>query len=141
MRISSLSIALVSVILVSSTFASSTLSINNSGAVSNSYGGFGRWFDYVVVIMLENHSINYTYGASVAPNSWNSTSQTCLGNCTYFDSLANQNAFGLSYTNTGVTDGSVSDYTAITSGDGSLNSACNNGPTAPGCSRLAIPNI
>lgn len=138
MRTSLFPILLVTVILVSNALASSNLSIGNSGFVR---GGAGQWFDYVVVIMLENHSINYTYGVSVAPNSWNSMSSTCLGNCSFFNSLANLNALALNYTNLGVTDGSVSDYTAITSGDGNLNSACNNGPTASGCSRLDIPNI
>src|SRR5437588_3231057 len=105
MRKSLLSTALVLVILVSSTLASSTLSIGNSGFVRN--GSAGIWFDYVVVIMLENHSINYTYGISVAPNSWNNNSQTCLGNCTYFRSVADANSLAKGYTNTGVTDGSV----------------------------------
>ena len=132
---------LVTMVLVSTTLANSSLSVNNSGVVTTSYGGFGRWFDYVVVIMLENHSINYTYGVSVPPNSWNSMSTTCTGNCTYFDSLASQNGLALNYTNLGVIDGSISDYTAMTSGDGSLTSACNDGPTTPGCTPPDIPNI
>ena len=132
---------LVVLVLVSTTLASSSLSVNNSGVVTTNYGGFGRWFDYVVVIMLENHSINHTYSVSVAPNSWNNMSSTCLGNCTYFDSFANQNTLALNYTNSGVTDGSISDYTAMTSGDGNLNHFCNDGPTASGCSPPDIPNI
>lgn len=130
MRVSPLPIALALVILVSSTFANPTLSINNSGAVSNSYGGFGRWFDYVVVIMMENHSINFTYG--VSNSSWDSVSKTCLGNCTYYSSLANANGLSEAYTNNPVAGGSAANYVAITSGDGSLGSNCNNGPTS-GC--------
>src|SRR6267143_2243720 len=141
MRATMSSTLLIVLFLVSTTFASSSLSVNSSGVVTTSYGGFGRWFDYVVVIMMENHSINYTYGVSVAPNSWNSMSTTCTGNCTYFDSLANQNGLALNYTNLGVTDGSISDYTAMTSGYGSLPSACNDGPTTPGCTPPDIPNI
>jgi hypothetical protein len=134
-----LSLILLSVVLASSVLANAAFSVNNTAVITPFVG---RWFDYVVVIMMENHSINYTYGVSVGPNSWNSMStNTCLGNCTYFDSLADQNAFALNYTNLGVTDGSISDYTAMTSGDGSLNSACNNGPTSSGCPPLAISNI
>ena len=85
MRTSLFPILLVTIILVSSTVASSNLSIGNSGFVSN---GGGRWFDYVVVIMLENHSINDTYG--VSNPFWNNTSTTCLGNCDYLTLLANR---------------------------------------------------
>ena len=145
MRTSLSSTLLVAVILVSTTLASSNLSITNSGAVSNSNGAFGRWFDYVVVIMLENHSINYTYGISVPPNSWNSTKGgTCLGNCTYFKSVADANSLAEGYTNTGVTDGSAGDYIAITSGNGTTPGSCNSGIfpyEINGCSPMQIPNI
>ncbi|TMI13883.1 hypothetical protein E6H35_05255, partial [Candidatus Bathyarchaeota archaeon] len=56
-------ILFIIVILVSSTFATTTLNINNSGVVG------GKWFDYIVIIMMENHDINYTYG--VSNPSWN----------------------------------------------------------------------
>jgi len=131
------SILLVAVILVSTTLASSSLSVNNSGAVSNSYGGFGKWFDYVVVIMMENHSLNFTYG--VSNSSWNSTSRSCLGNCTYYTSLADANGLAKDYTNFPVQGGSAGNYVAITSGDGSLGSTCNNGPT--GACKLNESNI
>src|SRR5260370_18742630 len=58
---------------------------------ANPAASTGVYFDHVVVVMLENHSINNTYGVSVAPNSWNSNSQTCLGDCRYYHSLANRN--------------------------------------------------
>ncbi len=132
MRTSLFPILLVTIILVSSTVASSNLSIGNSGFVSN---GGGRWFDYVVVIMLENHSINDTYG--VSNPFWNNTSTTCLGNCDYLTLFANQNGLAEGYTNTGVAGGSQGDYIAITSGYG--NSNCN-GAAVPSC-WLDIPNI
>ena len=137
------SILFITVILVSSTLASTTLSINNSGSVSGP--PIGKWFDYVVVIMMENHSINNTYGISVAPNSWNSNSQTCLGNCTYFNSLANSNGLAEAYTIDGIQSGSIGDYIAITSGYGNTLQACNTNAPGPSgtssCPFLQIPNI
>jgi hypothetical protein len=105
--------------------------------------GAGQWFDYVVVIMMENHSINNTYGKSVPPNSWNSNSQTCLGNCGFFDSLANSNGLAEAYTNLGVQAGSIGDYIAITSGYGNTNPMCNSSPPDPSgaCPPLQILNI
>jgi hypothetical protein len=99
----------------------------------------GRWFDYVVVIMMENHSINNTYGKSVLPNSWNSSSQTCLGNCTYYDLLADSNGLAKEYTVDAIQGCSLGCYIAITSGYGNTNQACNGGPSG-GC-LLQIPNI
>src|SRR5438309_11137917 len=142
MRISLFTILLVTVILVSSTLASSNLNIGNSGFVRGS--GAGQWFDYVVVIMLENHGINHTYGVSVAPNSWDSNSQTCLGNCTYYKSLADANGLAEEYNDTGGTAGSASYYIAITSGNGTASRLCNNGVfpyEAMGCLPMQIPNI
>jgi hypothetical protein len=55
----------------------------------------GQWFDYVLTIMLENHSINFTYYNGGSINS-------CLGNCTYFTSLANTNGLAEGLTNAGV---------------------------------------
>ena len=93
----------------------------------------GQWFDYVVNIMLENHSINFTYYSGGSVNS-------CLGNCTYFTSLANSNGLAL-----GLTDGSINastaSYIAITSGYGNAAQSCNSGPNATGCPYLKILNI
>src|SRR2546425_9456390 len=140
MRLSYFSVLLVAILLVSNGLASSSLSIGNSLRV---LAGPGQWFDYVVVIMMENHSINNTYGVSVAPNNWNSNSQTCLGNCTYFNSLANSNGLAEQYTIDGIQSGSIGDYIAITSGYGNTLQACNSNPPGPGstCPFLQIPNI
>jgi hypothetical protein len=120
------------ILLVSVALAATSLNVSSAGNVTASSG---RWFDYVVVIMLENHSINDTYG--VSNPLWNSTSMTCLGNCAYFTSLANQNGLAEGYTNTGVAYGSQGNYVAITSGYGNAN--CN-GPAVPSC-WLPIPNL
>jgi Phosphoesterase family len=134
------SVLFVMVILVSSVLASTTLSVNNSGFVTGP--PIGKWFDYVVVIMMENHSINDTYGTSVLPNSWNSTSKTCLGNCTFFDSLANSNALAEGYTDGHIMGASLGDYIAVTSGYNQTAPACNsNPPGSGGCPLLQIPNI
>jgi hypothetical protein len=90
--------------------------------------------------MMENHSINNTYGISVPPNSWNSSSRTCLGNCTYYDSLANSNGLAEEYTANGITGCSLGCYIAITSGYANTLQPCNNGPSGSGC-LLQIPNI
>src|SRR5207245_11533246 len=112
MRIFPLSTVLVAILIVSNALASSSLAIGNSGLVA---AGPGQWFDYVVFIMMENHSINNTYGVSVAPNNWNSNSQTCLGNCTYFNSLANSNGLAEKYTIDGIQSCRNGDYSAIPS--------------------------
>jgi len=110
MRIFPLSTALVAILIVSNALASSSLAIGNSGLVT---AGTGQWFDYVVVIMMENHSINNTYGISVPPNSWNSNSKTCLGNCTFFNSFANSNGLAEQYTDDSIAAGSIGDYIAL----------------------------
>ena len=134
------SVLFVIVILVSSTLASTNLSISNSGSVAAPL--VGKWFDYVVVIMMENHSINNTYGISVLPNSWNSNSKTCLGNCTFFDSLANSNALAEGYTDGHIMGASLGDYIGITSGYNKTAQGCNsNPPGSSGCALLQIPNI
>jgi hypothetical protein len=133
--------SLLVILLVSVALGATTIDVSSTGNISSLPG---RWFDYVVIIMLENHDINYTYGVSVAPNSWNNISHTCLGNCTYFDTLANANGLAEGFTNTGVSDGSASDYVAITSGNGTAPASCNNGvfPYEPtGCSPMAMHNI
>ena len=130
MRSPLLSVFLISVAFVA--FASSNVSIANTGVVTNSFGGFGKWFDYVVVIMMENHSINFTY---------DNGAHSCLGNCTYFTSLANAYGLAEGLTNNGITGGSIGDYIAITSGFGNIGPNCNANPvTTPGC-LLSITNI
>src|SRR5712692_3234691 len=110
MRTPLISFLFVTVILVSGTLANTTLSANNSVYIPLKSG---RWFDYVVVIMMENHSINNTYGISVLPNNWNSNSQTCLGNCTYYDLLANSSGLAEEYTRDGISGCSLGCYIAI----------------------------
>lgn len=60
------------------------------------------YFDYVVVILLENRGINQTYGAG------------CLGNCSYITQLADQNGFAKGYS--AVIHDSLPNYLALTSG-------------------------
>jgi len=107
-----LSILLVVVVFGSSAFANANLAVTNSGAITNG-SPVGMWFDYVVVIMLENHGINTTYGSS------------CMGDCSYFNTLADTNGLAKDY-NSGGVSGSLGDYIAITSGKGSV--TCNNPP-------------
>jgi hypothetical protein len=127
----------VAVILVSSTLANTSLSVNNSAFIPLKVG---RWFDYVVVIMMENHDINNTYG--ISNPSWNSGStNTCLGNCTYYDLLANSNGLAKEYTLDQITGCSLGCYIAITSGYGNTIQPCNNGPFASGCQLLQKTNI
>jgi len=127
------------VILVSSTFASTTLSINNSGFVTGPLSG--TWFDYIVVIMMENHDINSTYG--VSNPGWNGGStNTCLGNCTYYDLLANSNGLAEKYTLDQIAGCSLGCYIAITSGYGNMIQACNdNPPGSSTCPLLQKTNI
>ena len=131
------SILFIVAVLVSSTLATQVLYTNNSAWITLNVG---RWFDYVVVIMMENHSINNTYGISVLPNNWNTGSLTCLGNCTYYDLFANSNGLAEEYTVDGINGGSAGDYIAITSGYGDLPQSCNSGPLNSGC-LLQLPNI
>jgi hypothetical protein len=111
----------VTVILVSSTLANTSLSVNNAAVITS---GLPLWFEHVVVILMENHGINATYG------------RQCMGNCTYFGYLANTTSLAEDYTNNHV-PGSLGDYIALTSGDGSV--TCN---TAPGsCGPFNEANI
>jgi hypothetical protein len=91
--------------------------------------------------MMENHDINYTYGVS-NPN-WNSNSQTCLGNCTYYDLLADSNGLAKEYIQdqTQITGCSLGCYIAITSGYGNTPQPCNDGPFASGCQLLPQTNL
>ena len=102
----------------------------------------GTYFDHVVVVMMENHSINNTYGVSVAPNSWSSSSSSCLGNCTYFDSFAGSNGLAEQYTIGNVNGTSLGSYIAITSGYGNTPQACNSyqGGSSQ-CPLFQVPNI
>jgi hypothetical protein len=111
-------------ILVLSAVASSTSTVNSTGTILSSSAG--RWFDYIVIIMMENHGINATYG------------NACLGNCSYFNSLANTNGLAEQYDAGGVS-GSLGDYIAFTSGDGSV--PCNGGPIGSNCGPYNDVNI
>jgi acid phosphatase len=106
--------------------ASSTLSIGNSGIVKAG----SVWFDYVVTILLENHGINQTYGGS------------CIGNCTYFNNLADVNSLAKNYDKGGV-PGSLGDYIALTSGIffGIDHVNCNDPPTTSTCGHINSANI
>jgi hypothetical protein len=97
---------------------------------------------------MENHHINYTYGISVSPNSWNSTKGgTCLGNCAYFTGLANNQSLSLGHESNQI-GGSIWDYIALTSGHNNTDplSGCNDGPTASPtghtpCSQITDRNL
>jgi phosphatidylinositol-3-phosphatase len=71
---------------------SSTSGASNSGA----------YFNYLVVILLENRAINQTYGSK------------CTGNCTYITQLANQ--YGLAEGYSALIHNSLPNYLALTSG-------------------------
>jgi hypothetical protein len=117
------------IFLVLNVTAVTSVTFQNASTITNATG---KWFDYVVMIMMENHSINDTYDNGL---------HSCVGNCTYATLLANSNGLAEGYTNTGVIGGSAGDYIAITSGYGNESTACNNGPMgASGCI-LTIPNI
>src|SRR5437588_2017898 len=60
------------------------------------------YFDYIVVIIMENKNLGQTYGSS------------CIGNCTYITSLAN--TFGIAENYSGVAHGSLPNYMSLTSG-------------------------
>jgi|SRR5205807_927407 len=60
------------------------------------------YFDYVVVILMENMGINWTYGSS------------CVGNCTYVTQLANTFSLGENYS--AVAHRSSPNYLTLTSG-------------------------
>lgn len=121
MRTPLLSLVFVAMILMSSTLASSSLNVGNSSNIVAS--SISKWFDYVVIILLENHSINQTYGSS------------CFGNCTFFDSLASTNALAENYDKGGV-PGSLGDYIALTSGVGTVSTNGSPPDTVPD-----VPNI
>src|SRR5436309_10899680 len=60
------------------------------------------YFDYIVVIVLENKNLNQVYGAS------------CSGNCSYITKLADSYALAKNYS--GVGHGSLPNYLTLTSG-------------------------
>src|SRR6266568_1579194 len=60
------------------------------------------YFDYIVVIILENKNLNQAYGAS------------CYGNCSYITQLAD--SYGLAENYSGVAHGSLPNYLTLTSG-------------------------
>lgn len=124
MRTPFLSVMFVVLVLLSTTLGSTALSIGNAGVVK---GGLPRWFDYVVIILMENHGINQTYGSS------------CIGsNCAFFNDLANANGLAENYDKGGV-PGSLGDYIALTSGNGSV--TCNSQPQPGGCGPFNEANI
>src|SRR3989442_5269468 len=57
------------------------------------------YFDYVVVIVMENKNLNQTYGDS------------CVGNCSYITQLAN--AYGLAGNYSGVAHRSLPNYLTL----------------------------
>ena len=130
LRLIATSLIPLAVILLPSNMASTNLSAFENAPVVGP--PTGQWFDYVAVIMLENHGINDTYYNGGNVNS-------CLGNCTYFSALANVNGLAENLTMGKVQGASLGSYIAITSGYGNTNSSCNNGPSS-GCI-LNIPNI
>jgi acid phosphatase len=82
------------------------------------------------MILMENHDINQTYGGS------------CLGNCTYFNHLADTNGLAENY-DKGNVPGSLGDYIALTSGIafGIDHVNCNDGPTSTTCGHINGANI
>lgn len=79
----------------------------------------------VVVIVMENNSINATYGSS------------CSGNCSYITQLANK--YGLAENYSGVAHHSLSNYLTLTSAGNYSGSPFNMDctPQSPGCSTSA----
>jgi len=134
LRPSAVSLPLALILLFAVVFAATPVTFRNTTTITSLFPG--RWFDYVVVIMLENHSINYTFDNGAG---------SCLGNCTYYTNLANANGLAEGYTNTGSQSaGSVSNYVSITSGNGTLSPSCDKGVypfELDGCSPLPIPNL
>ena len=60
------------------------------------------YFDYIVVIVMENKNLYQTYGNS------------CVGNCTFINQLANR--FGIAENYSGIAHRSLPDYLTLTSG-------------------------
>src|SRR5207302_774455 len=60
------------------------------------------YFDYIVMIVLENKNLNQVYGTS------------CSGNCSYITQLAD--SYGLADNYSGVAHGSLPNYLTLTSG-------------------------
>ena len=60
------------------------------------------YFDYIVVIVLENKNLNQVYGTS------------CSGNCSYITQLADSHGLAKNYS--GVAHGSMPNYMTLTSG-------------------------
>src|SRR5947199_2789848 len=60
------------------------------------------YFDYLVVIVLENKNLNQVYGTS------------CSGNCSYITQLADSHGLAKNYS--GVAHGSMPNYMTLTSG-------------------------
>jgi len=73
-----------------------------TGLPAQTAGANNTLFNYLVVIILENRSINQTYGLQ------------CTGNCTYITQLANQYSLAEGYS--AVIHDSLPNYLALTSG-------------------------
>src|SRR6266571_1723744 len=73
-----------------------------SHPVSKPNSSSSQYFDYLVVVVLENMNLNETYGSS------------CIGNCSYVTQLADTYAMSGSYS--GVAHRSVPNYLTLTSG-------------------------
>src|SRR5713101_6073622 len=88
------------------------------------------YFDYTVMIVLENKNLNQVYGAS------------CSGNCSYITQLAD--SYGLAKNYSGVAHGSLPKYLALTSGASYSYSPwtynCNGYVQTKGCS-ISAPNV
>src|SRR5689334_12248667 len=106
MRTARVSIVLMAIIL-SSAMTGAALGSRHQREPSILTPLTGQWFDYVLTIMLENHSINFTYYNGGSVNS-------CIGNCTYYTALANSNGLAESLTDDHV-NASAGSYIAITS--------------------------
>jgi hypothetical protein len=73
-----------------------------SHPITTSNNSSSPYFDYMVVIMMENKNLNQTYGDS------------CIGNCTYITQLADNFSIAKNYS--GVAHGSLPNYLTLTSG-------------------------
>jgi len=73
-----------------------------SRSTNTSQNSASRYFDYIVVILMENKNLYQTYGNS------------CVGNCTYITQLADR--FGIAENYSGIAHRSLPDYLTLTSG-------------------------
>lgn len=106
------------------------VSTSNASHPKVSKNPSSAYFDYIVVIVLENKNLNQVYGAG------------CSGNCSYITQLAD--LYGLAENYSGVAHGSLPNYLALTSGANYSYSPwtynCNGYVQTKGCS-INAPNI